>query len=338
SVELDLKPFRDASPIEMFGRTPFPKITDAPYGLTLGPYDFYWFLLASPVAEAPPEATSAPEPLLLEATADWGSLGSTETRELLESFLPAYLPTQRWFRGKGMPIESVRWMATLPLSGVGDGAAARLALIEVLFSDGEPQRYLMPVAFETVRPPASLAEGAPSPALASFRPGAGAPEGILRDVAQEPEFVRRVIGRISGNRRRREGEDELVARRTGAFRTEEEASAAELPVVPLGGEQSNSSSRIGDRYAFKLFRLVEPGPNPETELGEFFLRHGSAPVAPLTGYLELRTSAGEVFTLASLHDYVPNEGDAWGLTRDHLRGYFDRARAHFAGGPPPSEE
>jgi maltose alpha-D-glucosyltransferase/alpha-amylase len=45
AVELDLRPLAGAIPIEMFGGSPFPRIGEAPYVLTLGPYTFYWFRL-----------------------------------------------------------------------------------------------------------------------------------------------------------------------------------------------------------------------------------------------------------------------------------------------------
>jgi maltose alpha-D-glucosyltransferase/alpha-amylase len=44
-VELDLREFKGAIPIEMFGGNPFPRVGDLPYFLTLGPYHFFWFSL-----------------------------------------------------------------------------------------------------------------------------------------------------------------------------------------------------------------------------------------------------------------------------------------------------
>lgn len=44
-VELYLSDFQGYTPVEMFGETPFPAITEAPYFLSLGPYSFFWFLL-----------------------------------------------------------------------------------------------------------------------------------------------------------------------------------------------------------------------------------------------------------------------------------------------------
>jgi maltose alpha-D-glucosyltransferase/alpha-amylase len=44
-VELDLRRHKGRLPIEMFGKTLFPKIGELPYLLTLGPHQFYWFRL-----------------------------------------------------------------------------------------------------------------------------------------------------------------------------------------------------------------------------------------------------------------------------------------------------
>ena len=45
AVELDLSAVAGAVPIEMFGKSLFPRIGTLPYLLTMGPYAFYWFRL-----------------------------------------------------------------------------------------------------------------------------------------------------------------------------------------------------------------------------------------------------------------------------------------------------
>jgi maltose alpha-D-glucosyltransferase / alpha-amylase len=45
AVELDVQKYKGYVPIEMFGRNLFPRLGSAPYILTLGPYQFYWFQL-----------------------------------------------------------------------------------------------------------------------------------------------------------------------------------------------------------------------------------------------------------------------------------------------------
>ena len=49
-VELDLRDFRGATPVEMLGEARFPPVADRPYFLSLGPYGYYWFRLHRPEA------------------------------------------------------------------------------------------------------------------------------------------------------------------------------------------------------------------------------------------------------------------------------------------------
>jgi maltose alpha-D-glucosyltransferase/alpha-amylase len=51
AVELDLSAFEGRHPVEMFGRTRFPRIGELPYLLTLGPRGFFWFLLEKDEAD-----------------------------------------------------------------------------------------------------------------------------------------------------------------------------------------------------------------------------------------------------------------------------------------------
>lgn len=44
-VELDLRQFCGATPVELIGNTEFPRIGERPYCLSLGPHGFYWFRL-----------------------------------------------------------------------------------------------------------------------------------------------------------------------------------------------------------------------------------------------------------------------------------------------------
>jgi maltose alpha-D-glucosyltransferase/alpha-amylase len=44
-AELDLSEYNGRTPVDMFGNTPFPKIGELPYLVTMGPHSFYWFRL-----------------------------------------------------------------------------------------------------------------------------------------------------------------------------------------------------------------------------------------------------------------------------------------------------
>ena len=45
SVTLDLSAYNHRTPVTLSGASPFPAITDAPYALTMGKYDYYWLRL-----------------------------------------------------------------------------------------------------------------------------------------------------------------------------------------------------------------------------------------------------------------------------------------------------
>ena len=50
-AELPLSEWSGWTPVELFGETPFPTITERPYQLSLGPYMFMWFRLENPGPE-----------------------------------------------------------------------------------------------------------------------------------------------------------------------------------------------------------------------------------------------------------------------------------------------
>ena len=64
AAEIDLSPWKGRVPLEMLGRSTFPRIGDGPYVVTLAPYGFFWFLLCDQSgAEGPntrPSRTNLP--------------------------------------------------------------------------------------------------------------------------------------------------------------------------------------------------------------------------------------------------------------------------------------
>jgi maltose alpha-D-glucosyltransferase/alpha-amylase len=92
----------------------------------------------------------------------------------------------------------------------------------------------------------------------------------------------------------------------------------------MQADQRNTSISFGNRFVLKVFRRVEPGINPEIEVGEFLTNHGLDTVPKLTGSLEYRRD-GDVMSIGVLTSYVPNQGDGWQYTRDVLGRFFEHA-------------
>ena len=136
-----------------------------------------------------------------------------------------------------------------------------------------------------------------------------------------------MVDGIGRRRRWRDARRELVAspdRRLRELQADREARCAP---TPLRTEQTNTSVNLGDRLLLKLFRKVEPGLNPDLEIGRHPHRarptSGRSPM--LAGGLELRTRGREPITLGVLHQFVPSEGDAWRWTLNALSQFFERA-------------
>jgi maltose alpha-D-glucosyltransferase/alpha-amylase len=96
------------------------------------------------------------------------------------------------------------------------------------------------------------------------------------------------------------------------------AALGEEGVRPLGAEQSNTSLRIGARHVFKLFRRLEPGENPELEIGRFLSTTAFRAAPTLRGSMTWLSSGGPPTTLGVLQDLIENRGDGWQWTVAHL--------------------
>src|SRR5258708_38567435 len=96
-VELDLSAFKQMIPIELFGRMKFPAITDAPYFLTLGPHNFYWFSIESKPQTADSEAVAPATLPPLVVTEDWQEIFTGSSPSNFEAVPPPCPQSQPWF-------------------------------------------------------------------------------------------------------------------------------------------------------------------------------------------------------------------------------------------------
>jgi maltose alpha-D-glucosyltransferase/alpha-amylase len=89
---------------------------------------------------------------------------------------------------------------------------------------------------------------------------------------------------------------------------------SELPSSSRVGtaEQSNTSILYGDKLILKLFRRLQPGENPDVEVGRYLTEavHFDR-IAPFLGDITMTSVAGEKTTLAMLQGLVANDGDGW---------------------------
>ena len=315
AVALDLSAFQGMVPVEIFGRTKFPAIAAEPYFISVAPHSFYWFTLEvkadlSLMPFAPKEL-----PNLVVAESWTQLLTQKAARETLESGLATYLRTRRWYRGKNRTLQVVRIADALPLP-YGD-QEARLLILDVDYTEGASELYVLPLTL--------LPEGDEQRAFAVAQVQVDGQPGLLGDALAEPAFLPVFLQAIARQQRWDGDRGQLIGNTTPAFATVVQDQSHLEPHL-FRGKQDNSSIVYGDAAIFKLYRCVEPGVNPDLEIGRFLTqdRFGEH-CPPVIGALEYRRREGEAIAIGVLQGYIRDTRSAWDYTLDTLRDYFERA-------------
>jgi len=323
-AELELADYRGLVPTEAFGLTRFPQVGDTPYFLSLGPRSFSWFVLR-PSANAHEIESQETEMPIFRVTDSWLSLFEPDSKGSFEEFLIHYLPTRRWFGGKSRALKAIE---LVELIAIGEQPPSVCAFLRVEYIDGDPELYLMPIAF-AIGPTETQRASARS-AIAKLV--VDETEGVLYSATSDANFCQQLLELMARKRRLTGRVGELAGVSARNFRALR-GQNVDLTPAPLEVEQSNTSVLFGHRFILKLFRRLEEGINPDVEVGRFLSEETSfESLAEYAGHLEYRTESAESITVAVLQSYVQNEGDAWQFTLDHISQYLERAAAAVAAG------
>jgi maltose alpha-D-glucosyltransferase/alpha-amylase len=374
-VSLDLARFAGMVPVEMLGYVPFPPIDKTPYAITLAPYSFLWLeLQPAPVAPTVP-VVEAGEATLDRIAGSWPELLHGSGLTLLQELLPAYLMQQRWFAAKSRRIAGVRVLDWAEFPGLPAALVfieVTYADCNDQPSEETHDTYQLPLALTTGTDAEAIRTAAPASILASLTTPKG--PAILHDALAREDVRQALFALIEGNailprsttpantspssREASSGADRSGGSRglqpTESSPENEEASAPDpslhghrssafaaacvtgpLPARTSTAEQSNTSILYGDKLILKLFRRLQPGENPDTEIGRFLTEVAHFPrIAPLLGEIKgTLPETSEPTTLAMLQGLIENEGDGWQVTLDELARYYEECLSC----PPPTE-
>ncbi len=349
-VSLDLAEFAGMIPVEMLGYVPFPAIGSHAYPLTLSPYSFLWLEL-QPAAQAPePTPVEDTERALdlLAPTLEGILTGSGV--ELLERLLPAYLARQRWFGAKARTIKAVHILDSADLPTINaalvflkltyeDAAAAAVADADSNAPETAEDIYQLPLTISVGEEADLIRANASASIIATLTTPAG--PAILHDAVAREDLRQSLLSLIESN-------DELPTR-NGTLRAEKSSAFAPvrgtgpLPAHTGSAEQSNTSILFDARLIMKLFRRLQTGENPDTEIGRFLTETAHFPrIAPFLGDIRLTRDGAEPTTIAMLQGLVENEGDGWQWTLDELARFYESCTScttcptpQDTGAPPP---
>lgn len=330
-VELALDQFAGYIPEEVFSRNKFPVIKDSPYFLTLGSHGYYFFSLHK--EEQPVTLDSSMTLPEISVRGHWEKILEGKAKEQLErEILPAYIKQCRWFGGKARQIQQLQIRETIPLGK--NGLAGYLLFVDVQYTEGLPDTYLLPVAFAADEQATELMENFLLKAFEGLKTSlvdviarikVGNTEGILYDGTYNDELRSHILWMMLKRQKLKGKVGELVAYPGKALRGLLQEQEFPLESHVLKAEQSNTSLLYGDKLFFKFYRRLDEGMNPDLEINRFLTEKTSfTHIPPFAGAIEWRRARAEPIVLGVLQGFVSNEGDAWRPTVDAIGRYFER--------------
>lgn len=335
AVELDLKEYKDYTPIEIFSHNRFPNIKEEPYLFTLGAHGYYWFLLQKPASPQP-----EPKEKMISAVtvSQWEDLFRQDNIQLLEKRLIAlYIKTCRWFGGKARPVQNIRVVNTIHFSYKKENFS--WLVIEVVYLSGLPELYQLPIGFTTKEFETELREESPASVIGFVT--IGEEEGILYDAVYSRTFREALFAFLKGKKKIKGSKGEMAFYVTRDFeKLEREGKADEKETSDskvLGTEQSNTSIIFLNKYFFKLYRKLDRTVNPDLEVTRFLNEKTSYRHVPqFLGAIEHHIGTAEPMTFGMMQTMVANQGDAWEYFGDEINRYFEKvhARPDFMNAPP----
>jgi trehalose synthase-fused probable maltokinase len=210
----------------------------------------------------------------------WADLGELLHRWIIE---------QRWFGGKARESVATEIADTAMLTGDAAGDEVLVVLLAVDYGDGAPGHYHLPLVADPKEPIGT------------------AGRVTVGDAAADPRGVRVLTAAATSDRAI---PTTVGSKLVGGPQGEPEIDL-DLPPRWLRTEQSNSAAVLGDRWFVKVFRRLEPGPNPEVELTAGLTEAGFPDVPPQAGALGWGGAATEAPTLVMVSRFEADTQDAW---------------------------
>jgi maltose alpha-D-glucosyltransferase / alpha-amylase len=331
-VSLDLAKFAGMIPVEMLGYVTFPAITTQPYPLTLAPYSFLWLELQPAPVTPEPVQVHEDEPILNLLSHGIEGILTASGLSLLQQLLTTYLPHQRWFGAKSRTIKAVTVVDSAELPGLN----AILLFLKLTYDNDSTSVYQLALTITTGEAAETIRASDPASIVATVSTSNG--PSILHDAVAREDVRQAILNLIETNAELPTRNGVLVGHHSSAFA--EIRGTGPLPARTGSAEQSNTSILYDAKLIMKLFRRLQPGENPDTEIGRFLTETAHFPrIAPFLGEIALKPEDGEPTTIAMLQGLVENEGDGWQWTLDELSLYYDSVATLPAPqdlGTPPS--
>ncbi|MFE3452255.1 aminoglycoside phosphotransferase [Nonomuraea sp. NPDC059194] len=232
---------------------------------------------------------------------------------MLEDLLARWITHQRWFAGKGRPLDELRIESSTTLGAVQDAQLHHLVL-SVRQADAR-DRYQVLLGIR-----ADLPDRLRHVLIGTAQDGTH-----VYDAAHDSALTHLLLEGMA------EAQDHGPIRFRHVRGAEIDTTQRSLV---LGAEQSNTSLVYGDAYICKLFRRLIPGVNPELEVVTALAERGAPHIARPYGWIETDLD-GHPTTLAFTQEFLSTSSDGWDLALASVRDFYgqlDDIRCDDAGG------
>ncbi len=261
AAELDLSQFVGRVPVELHAGALFPPIGELPYLLTLAPYGFYWFALAT-TADPPAWHSPAPEPLpefmtfVIRQTL--GREATELARKLMsEDVLSQYVAMRRWFDLENQDVKEISLTSAVDI-GDADGESV-LAAVAIKTPDAT-SHWLLPLGIRWEDDQASLPL---ANRLAVARIRRHKRVGLLTDAFALPSFVSQLMTNLVEFKKIRFDGSTIRFEPTAIGLARLNGKSDRGNIQWIAAEHANSCLTVGDNAAVKLYRRVLPESIPK---------------------------------------------------------------------------
>ncbi len=316
-VKLDLSSYAGEIPLEIFGQQPFLRITKRPYKITLSPWGYFWLLLKK--VEQTIDTTIDGLPTI-SLNGDIQDVFNTATRNSIEEILPHFLNKCRWYAGKSKIIKRVQFKEIA--KGLNKGTY--LSFISVKYNEGFNDLYFIPMAIQNVKDFEFDYEKQTHICL--IQDSDSNQTWVLFDFSVHPDYQKTLLNYFFTNRKQRGIH--------GGFSGSVTQTELELEILDtlqpkrLSLEQSNTTIAYDDKFILKIFRKLDEGENPDVETTKFLTENSDFKHVPrFIGAHQYRARVSEPFTIQTLTEFIPNQGNAWEYTLNELDDFLTQVHS-----------
>ena len=327
ATELNLAELAGFTPVDVFGQTRFPAIGRAPYVLTMGGHDYFWFRL-EPAQDADAAAPAGP------ACLDGETAREIRDQETLSVPGGDVLPTALaglTARLVGAAVAEARAVDELVLAA--PGRTVSLLLAEIRQGQAEPAAAFL-MATRALEAVPVAAEAGDEAVLAELECPDG-PARLLRGL-YDPASVAALAAFMAAGKARR-GAAGIFAGQSHAPRARRAAMAQAATLRSITRTPQSMTFSLDNVVFLKVFLRPEEGVNPELELPLALARQGFATAPRTLASLTHQRRRGQPMVLAVASAYTAGAVTGEAFVQEALERFCGQALAAAAPAPSPDQ-